>query len=40
MVLSFVGFIRKFQMVKFSKPIIRNNENTVIIEGLKTIWTN
>jgi len=39
MILAFAGFVKKYQIVKFTRPIIANNEDTIIIEGLKTIWT-
>jgi hypothetical protein len=40
MILSFVGFIKKYSVIKFTKPIIQKNSKIMKIERLKTIWTN
>ena len=40
MVLAFVGFIKKYNAVTFTKPSILQNSKTMALRGLKTIWTN
>ena len=40
MILSFVGFIKHYEAVGFSRPIINKDSRIMKIEGLKTIWTN
>ncbi|CAM6031489.1 unnamed protein product [Sphagnum compactum] len=38
-VLFSTRFVRKYRVVKFTRPVIAKNEETMLIEGLKTIWT-
>ena len=40
MVLGFVGFIKKYNAVTFTKPSILQNSKTMALRELKTIWTN
>ena len=40
MILSFVGFIKHYEAVGFSRPNIQKESGLMKIEGLKTIWTN
>lgn len=39
MILSFVGFIKKFNMVQFTRPILSKDSNEFVLAGLKTVWT-
>lgn len=39
MLLAFVGFVKKYRVVKFTRPIISKNDEKILVEGLKTIWT-
>lgn len=39
MILSFAGFIKHYQGVKFTKPEIQVNSKCMKVQELKTIWT-
>jgi hypothetical protein len=39
MLLAFAGFVKKYRVVKFTRPVIAKNEESMLVEGLKTIWT-
>lgn len=39
MILSFVGFIKKYNMVQFTRPILGKDTNEFVLSGLKTVWT-
>jgi DNA mismatch repair ATPase MutS len=38
MVLAFAGFVRKYPVVQFTRPVLVEEE-IVEVEGLKTVWT-
>ena len=40
MVMSFVQFVKHYQGVTFCRPEIEAADGALIVEGLKTVWTN
>ena len=40
MVLSFVQFVKHYQGITFCQPEIEDGDGALIVEGLKTVWTN